>query len=203
MTFRSKISLLLAAIASSAMVAAAAQPSGVRATNVPFGSPTHLSYTWNFPKETSGLFVQLNQDAVTVRDLADKFNMYNENPDLFGWQPYANTLNEVKDQVNQMDRIMYRLRETKRVDSPRQQRAINRIAPAVLELDLYTAQAMDYLNHNQVFLWNPVFRSDTSAVYTRAIAINRDLRQVMASTKLGSAAHPGPASASAHKISGS
>lgn len=133
----------------------------------------------------------MDQHAIDVRNLADKFQMYNDESNIIGWQPYADTLNKVKDQMNQMDQILYRLRETARVDRPWQQRVINRVAPAVFELDLYTAQAINYVNGNQDYLWNPNLREDTASLWSRARGIDQDVRQTMGASRLEAALRSG------------
>ncbi|HEV2176064.1 MAG TPA: hypothetical protein VGW33_02525 [Terriglobia bacterium] len=140
------------------------------------GPTTAASYTWNFSNETSQLLQKLQAKALTVRDEAAHLQAVGrDNPDLTGWQPHAAILNRARDNVNDMDRILCRLRTIKRVDPSWQQREIARITPTTLELTDYTQAAIAFLGQHEDDLWSPDYRGDVRGIYQRASKLTNSL----------------------------
>ena len=68
--------------------AAAFSPAALAASAslCPSGPPTAASYTWNFPKEASGLLNQIKADALQVRTLADNLRSLDWEAEYNFWQ---------------------------------------------------------------------------------------------------------------------
>jgi len=142
----------------------------------PVRPATPESYTWNFPKETSGLFQQMMQRASAVKYDADQLQTLQSSAGLIGWQPEAELLQETGNDVNAMNEMLCRLRHIERVDSPWQQHAINRIAPRLIELASYTDMAINYLNSHHDYLFAPGYNADIKGIYVRAKQVHQVIR---------------------------
>ena len=97
------------------------------------GPSTSGSSTQDLSREASGLLVQLHQDAAGVRDSVDTLEEYNQDPLVIDWRADADTLDILRDQINQMDQILYRLQDIEKALPPEQQAEINTITPPMLE----------------------------------------------------------------------
>ena len=134
----------------------------------PTGPPTAASYTWNFPREASGLLVQMKDDAVQVRSIADKLDALDRDPFDNFWQYDATLLNSARTRANAMDGMLCRLETIRRVSSPWEKQAISRVAPSVVELSDSTQAAIHYLNHNQEALMFPAYTNQAAVMYNKA-----------------------------------
>ena len=132
------------------------------------GPPTASSYTWNFPKEASGLLVQMKTDAMQVRDIADKLQAIDRESYESFWQYDATLLDSARTRVNAMDETLCRLETIRRVSAPWEKQAISRIAPSVLELSDATQAAIHYLNQNQETLMFPAYTDQAGVMYNKA-----------------------------------
>jgi hypothetical protein len=132
------------------------------------GPPTAASYTWNFPKEASGLLVQMKTDAMQVRDLADQLQALDLEADLNFWQYDASILQQERSPVNAMDHLLCRLETIRRVTSPQERKAIDRLAPSVIELSDSTQDAIQYLNNHQQALMFPAYTDQAEIMYNKA-----------------------------------
>lgn len=137
------------------------------------GSPTPESYKWNFSKEASSLLAQLHQDAYGVRNSADTLTEYDREPSLIDWRADAGTLASMKSQINNMDRVLCRLRIIERVLPSEQQAEINKITPAMLELTDTAQAAIHYLNNNENRLFVPTYTAYAGEMDSQAGRIER------------------------------
>jgi hypothetical protein len=165
------------------------------------GPPTPESYKWNFPKEADSLLQEIQQHAMRARSLAAKLQSFDFDNGENHWQMDAGVLQQIKAQVNPMDHMLCRLRTIKRVALPWQQKEINRIAPAVVELTDTTQFEVSYLNKYHGHLWNPTYTSDATDMYNEANRIvgtvrtfeeyaqaSREIRQLRPELGLGAKA---------------
>jgi hypothetical protein len=141
------------------------------------GPPTPASYTRNFPKEASALLQQMGTQAIQVRDLADQLQTFNRDGALISWEMDADVLTQAQAQVNAMDEELCRLRLIRRVTLPWQQKAIDRVAPKMIELTDYVEDALQNLNekHNTVNTLDRSFAQDADFMYRRADTIARSI----------------------------
>jgi len=142
----------------------------------PVRPATPQSYTWNFPRETSGLFQQMMQRAFDVENDAEQLQMLQSEPNEVGWQPEGDLLQETRSDVNAMNELLCRLRHIERVDTSRQQHAIDQIAPKLIELADYTDMAMSYLNSHHGYLFAPDYNTDINGIYLRAKQVHQVMR---------------------------
>jgi hypothetical protein len=138
------------------------------ATLCPMGPPTAASYTWNFPKEASGLLVQMKTDAMRVRYIADQLGGLDRDSSGNFWQADAILLSSARKRVNAMDGMLCRLETIRRVSAPWEKQAISRIAPSVVELSDTTQAAIDYLDQNQEGLIFPAYTDQAEIMYNKA-----------------------------------
>lgn len=132
------------------------------------GPPTAASYTWNFPKEASGLLVQMKTDAMQVKNIADNLGALDRDGSGNFWQYDATLLNTARTRVNAMDGTLCRLETIRRVSAPWEKRAIGRIAPSVIELSDTTQATMQYLNRNHEALMFPAYTDEANVMYNKA-----------------------------------
>ena len=121
----------------------------------------------------SQMLSEIHQDAYQVRDYADRLEMYNREPFLISWQADARTLENMRDQINQMDQTLQRLRTMKAVLPQNEDAEINQITPAMVELSDTTQTAITYLRHNELLTWVPKYTAYAGEMYTEAGRIER------------------------------
>jgi hypothetical protein len=129
------------------------------------GPPTARSYTWNFPKETSNLLQQVQQDAMQVRSDASNLQELDLNAFNGSWRGEADYLNQARTHINDLDAKLCRLHTIERLALPWQRRAIHRITPAAIELTDYTRNAIKYLDHHQDDLADTRYWEDADLMY--------------------------------------
>jgi len=121
----------------------------------------------------SQMLSQLHDEADQVRDSADLLEAYNREPSGIDWRIQADTLETMRDQINQMDQIMYRLRNMEGKLPQDEKAAINRIAPAVVELTDTTQTAITFLNNNELLTWLPKYQAYAREMYSEAGRVER------------------------------
>jgi hypothetical protein len=132
------------------------------------GPPTAASYTWNFPKEASGLLVQMKTDAMQVKNIADNLGAVDREGYNNFWQYDATLLTSARARVNDMDGMLCRLETIRRVCAPWEKQAIDRIRPSVIELTDTTQATIQYLNHNHDALMYPAYTDQAQVMYNKA-----------------------------------
>jgi hypothetical protein len=135
--------------------------------------PTLAPQAWDFSKEASCLLSQLHEDAHEVRDSADTLEEYDREPFLIDYRNDGVVLDSIRDQVDKMDQILYRLRTIERVLPPEQRAEIDKIAPATLELTDTAQAAINYVNTNQDRLFFPSYTAYAHEMYSEAGRIER------------------------------
>jgi hypothetical protein len=134
----------------------------------PVGPPTAASYTWNFPKEASGLLAQMKSQAIQVRSLADTLQSLDREANENFWQSDATILDQARTHVNDMDQMLCRLETIRRVTNPWEKRAIADVAPSVVELSDSTQDAMNYLRGHEQTLMFPAYTNQAEVMYDKS-----------------------------------
>jgi hypothetical protein len=142
-------------------------------------SPAPASDESNTPNEVSALLQEMKTKAIQVRNLADQLETFNRDGELMPWQADAGVLTRAKAQVNDMDSMLYRLRTMRPEALPWQQRAIDRVAPKVVELTDYVQDAIQNLdnNHLTVYIMDNSYTQDADYMYQRANTIAHSIGQ--------------------------
>jgi hypothetical protein len=145
----------------------------------PVYPPVPAAYMWSFPNEASTLLQQLRTQALQVRDLADQLQAFDREGSLISWQMDASVLITVKAQVNDMDNTLSRLRAIRPMALPWQQKAIDRVAPKMIELTDYVEDAIQNLNNNHLtpHILGKSYALDADFMYQRANTIARSIHQ--------------------------
>jgi len=165
---RKSVYSISAFLAGSVLLAAASHPT-------PNGRPVSQSQSHDFQKEASNLLQQIKADAVTVSKLADELHTYSYQPNEIDFRFQGSLLNDAREQVNQMDEMLTRLRTIRRVTMPWQQKAIDRVTPAMVELTDSTQSATDFLNGHQDYPFSPSYLADSTNMYKEASRIARSV----------------------------
>jgi hypothetical protein len=120
--------------------------------------------------EAARLLKELHQDANNLRMTADQLEMYNRDRGLtgIGWEADATALQNMKDQINKMDRITYRLRNLEKELPQAQEAEVNKIAPAMAELTDTTQAAIQYLSNNENRLMFDPYPSYAGELYSES-----------------------------------
>jgi hypothetical protein len=145
----------------------------------PMSHPIPAAYMWSFPNEASTLLQQLRTQALEVRDCAAQLQAFNLDGTDIDWQMDASTLTTVKAHVNDMNATLYRLRGIRQMALPWQQKAIDRVAPKMIELTDYVEDAIQNLNENHitVHILDKSYALDADYMYQRANTIARSIHQ--------------------------
>jgi len=113
------------------------------------GADTLQSGKRAFAINASNLLQQVQFDAVSVKDDADQLQSRLLAPYESDGVADGDLLERVRDRVNEMDKLLSQLRENQTAASPWQQKAIDRIAPSVVNLTDTTQAAIISLNDNR------------------------------------------------------
>jgi hypothetical protein len=127
-------------------VAPAALPAAPRAGQP--GADRVESGKGAFAINASNLLQEVQIDAFRVRDNAEQLQEQLRIPSQNDWMSDGDLLERVRDRVNEMDKLLSQLRENQAAASPWQQKAIERIAPSVVNLTDTTQAAIVTLNDN-------------------------------------------------------
>jgi hypothetical protein len=155
-------------LAATLCVAPAALPASPRASQPGATEPSKGA----MPINASNLLRQVQMDALSVQDSADQLRLRVGDPSS-DWESEGDLLERVCDRVNEMDKLLSQLRENQAEASPWQQKAIERIAPSVLNLTDTTQAAMVSLNNNQGHPYFSNLPGLTRDIYDRASQIAR------------------------------
>lgn len=120
------------------------------------------------PQEASELLAKVHQEALGVRDSADTLEEYNRESFMIDWRADADTLERMRSQIDNMNRVVYQLRSMEGNLPQAQQAEVNQIAPAMLELTNTAQTAIDYLKNNQDRTMFPRYVSHANAMRVEA-----------------------------------
>lgn len=84
------------------------------------------------------------------------------------WQSHVEAINKIKDNVNNMGRLLAKLQDARSGAAPWQQTAIDRITPVAKELAANTTAAIEQLNKNPNALKLPAYKEYLEAIYDSA-----------------------------------
>lgn len=138
-----------------------------------FKTPSSTSDEWESPNEASVLLQKIRNQAIDVRDLAGQLQAFIRDGSDTDWEGDADVLTRATAHVNAMDDTLYSLRSIRQQAAPWQQKAIDRIAPKVIELTDYFQAAVHSLNNNPItlHLLDQNYAQDTAGMYQRANTI--------------------------------
>jgi len=129
-------------------------------------------------EETSNLLQQLESDALTVKNVADHLRALTRDPFVTDWQDDGDQLVKIRSQVNDMDKLLAELRTNQSADLPWQQKAIQSIAPSVVNLTDTTEAAVVSLNQNQGDVYQSNVYGLSQDLYNQAVVITKTIRDV-------------------------
>ena len=138
------------------------------------GQPTEQSYTWNFPREASGILNDVRAGATQVEDHADQLRSLSMNTSL-NWQGQGDELISIKGKVNDMGAKLCRLEEIRAAVLPWQRKAIDQTAVLIQEMANNTKQAIQYLNKNEEHLWSSTSRPYATNLYNESRRLSQTI----------------------------
>ncbi len=128
------------------------------------------------PLETSHLLKQVQGEAYKVQKEADQLHSYLSEPGLFDPQLDCDLLDEARSRVNTMDLALHQLWAVRSKASSIQQKAINRIAPTLLDLTDTTQLAIKSFNRNRPHLYTSQLKAYTQDMYMQAKLIGNSVQ---------------------------
>jgi hypothetical protein len=158
-------------LAATLCVAPAVLPASPRASQP--GARVTESSGGAMPINASSLLQQVQIDALRVRNDADQLQADLRFPSESDWKADADLMSLVRGRVNEMDKLLFQLRENQAEASPLQQKEIERITPSVLNLTDTAQDAIATLNNNREEIYFPNMAGLTRDVYDRASQIAR------------------------------
>ena len=135
------------------------------------GAPTPESYTHDFVDEANQLLTQVRTQAYDVKTESDglaTLSRFNE----IDWRDNGERINEIRDHVNAMGDTLCRLNQIRSAVAPWQQREIDRIMPAAVELADSTKSAIKLFNSHQTNFWATNFPNDAADIHNEASRID-------------------------------
>lgn len=147
---------------------------------VPASLPAASSVSPGVPpnEKTSNLLHQLESDAMTVKNVADRLRALTRDPFVTDWQDDGDQLVKIRSQVNDMDKLLAELRTNQPADLPWQRKAIQGIAPSVVNLTDTTEAAVASLNQNQGDVYQSNVYGLSQDLYNQASVITKTIRDV-------------------------
>lgn len=135
--------ILVAATLCVAPAAFPASPNGnpPRVRSVASGNGTYAS-------DASNLLQQVQADALRAEYYADELRTITREPFVTEWHEHCSELRRIRTHVNDMDKLLSQLRANESEALPWQQKAIEGIAPAAVNLTDTTQTAIVSLNGN-------------------------------------------------------
>ena len=140
----------------------------------PVGKPTPASYTWDFQKETDGIFQDIQSDAQQALAHAANLQSFAESHEL-SWLSNADQLNQMASLVDDMGQKLCRLEAIRRVDTPWQQKTIDGIATTLRLMADNTTDAILFGNQNQQELWLPTYQKYVNNLYEQTQSLTQSV----------------------------
>jgi len=116
---------------------------------------------------------QMRIDAVSIENEADQLQMLMRQVAMYPQQGDAPLLSNVREDVNQMNRVLFYLREHQAEASPLQQRIIQRVAAPAVELAGTTDLAIETLNNNETHLYTSDLPGLADAMFKEASRVDQ------------------------------
>jgi hypothetical protein len=135
---------------------------------------TKESYTWDFQDEASTMLKDIRADALRAESHADQLRGYDLNLNL-DWQAHSAQLMRLKAEVNDIGARLCRLETIRSAASPWEQQATDRTAVLAREMAGNTEQAINYLNSNHLYLWNPTYGQYATNLYNESKKLSRTI----------------------------
>jgi hypothetical protein len=125
------------------------------------------------PKVSTQLLEQIRIDAWSVEDNADQLQMLLREGSVTDKQDEAPLLDSVRDDVNQMNKLLSYLRVHQAEASPLQQQIIEQVAAPAIELADTTSRAIDVLDNDATHLSMSDLPGLAGALYNEASRVDQ------------------------------
>jgi hypothetical protein len=113
--------------------------------------------------EVSELLSQAISHANQLRDDADTMKTFSMGG--LTWQSHANQINMIREQINNLGKVLKDMGDWRHIASPWQQVAIDRVTPLAQEMAANIEQTIEHLNNNQNRLHMQQYRDYLAAHY--------------------------------------
>ncbi len=150
------------------------------------GPPTAASYTWNFQKEADGILKDVQPHVETLSSEADTLQSYKNNGEI-DWQAQEVMLSRMADDIDYVGHKLCRLETIRRIVTPEQQQAIDKIASGLVLMANSADDALYFGNSQPLHLWAPEYRKYMDNIYSDAQALTSS---VQAAVEYAKATHP-------------
>jgi len=128
------------------------------------------------PGDTASLLEQVRVEALSIKNNADQLQMLLRESTQDFWEGDAALLEDVRDQVNKLNKLVYDVRVHQAEASPLQQEVIARVTPSVIELVGTTQDALTTLNNNQSRVYMSDLPNLANDIYTEASRVAQTVR---------------------------
>lgn len=117
-------------------------------------------------EHASALFSDARMQAFQLKEDAGLLESYTHSK--VSWQSHAVAIDRVREDVNQMGRILTQLQNARGTAEPWQQEAIDRLTPVAKELASNTTTAINTLNANPARVNTPAYQEYLEAIVDSA-----------------------------------
>ena len=121
---------------------------------------------WYAPGRVSDLLRDLQSVNARLASQGERFDNLSRSAH-YDWRSHANTLNNVRDHINDAGKILSELQSIRYGALSWQKQAIDRIHPVALDLAAHTEAAIAYLNQNQHHLFAAEYTDHLAAISDR------------------------------------
>jgi hypothetical protein len=131
-----------------------------------------------FPKETSARLEQMRMEAMSVENNAGQLEMLVREGFMNSKLDDAPLLDSVRDDVNQMNKLLSSVRVHEAEASPVQREIIERVAAPVVELADTTSHAIGTLNNDATHLYLSDLPGLANAIYNEASRVDHTVGEL-------------------------
>jgi hypothetical protein len=164
---------------SAALVLTGAPLGAVTVHECAAGAPTAKSYTWNFQNEANNLFQELQSNAQQAMNTAETLRSMSRSNEV-SWMIQADSLHQLKMEVNDAGQKLCRLETIRRVLPTWQQKAVDKIGAQVRLMADNTQDAIAFLDAHQGELWSPTYTDYLDNSYNEAKRMTQSTENVVA-----------------------
>ena len=128
--------------------------------------------SWFSPPNTTSRLEEIRSDALAVQNASGQLQALMRSPGLNDWWYDSYYLMIIRAKVNQMNRMIYQLRNDKAESSFWQYQAVERIAPTTVDMADTTQAAILTLYHNQDRVWFTDLGGLTKDIHNQASVVS-------------------------------
>ena len=120
--------------------------------------------------EITKLLAEAKTEAFDLKNDAEKLESFTRSK--ISWEHHATVIEQMKEHVNEVGRLVAKMNDARIAGSPWQQQAIEQVTPVLKELATNTTAAIEHLNENKGRLHTPEYKELLTVNYDLATELS-------------------------------